>query len=397
MKQSQLIILSLALLILTNCQNKGTVPTSAPPADNSNAQQKNWSEQMQSLGNTLDNLLPFVHSTKSFNDPQNQTTIDNLVKQLSGLSHNVSKKQSAITGDPTLFLVANDFNESITRSIKALEEGHRDYARNELKYITSYCIQCHTKDNMGPSFGTTKMNDSLKKLNPLEKSEFLIATRQFDSALNEIETILKAPLSKTNNIITLDKASRYAMLITIRYQNDPNKAQKFTEIILKNDSTPYFLREAASSWVKSLKEWKSEPKGNNSMPSSKILLAKSLINKAQKNSNFNTDHSGDVYYLRASSLLHESLNASLIGEIKSEALYYLGLSYEAIRDLNLSNLQDNFFEQCIRTSPKTTISKKCYKKYEESILFGFSGSAGLSIPDDVQNKLSELRILATGN
>lgn len=387
------LLASSLIIILSSCQStQQSSKQTALPSDNSS--KKNWSSEMQSLADTLSELIPYINSAKNFNDPKNQDSIKKHLKKLSGLTHNISDKQISPSNDPSLSLIAAEFNDSISRSINALETGHRDYARSLLKYSTSYCIQCHTKDNMGPSFGTTRINESLAALNPLEKAEFYISTRQFDSALKEIESTLNSPLSKENNIITLDKASRYAMLITIRFQNNPDKAMTIANLIINNESSPYFLKESANKWVTSLKEWQKEPKENTSTPASKVIHAKNLIQKAQKNSLFNSDHSGDVYYLRSSALLHEALNFGLIGEIKSEALYYLGVSYEALRDLNLAELQDSYFEQCIRISPRTNISWKCYKKYEESVFFGFSGSSGLSIPEEVQNKLNELRVLA---
>jgi len=36
----------------------------------------------------------------------------------------------------------------------------------------------------------------------------------------------------------------------------------------------------------------------------------------------------------------------------------------------------------------------CYRRYEQSIFFGYTGSAGTGLPEDVRNKLKELKNLA---
>ena len=53
-----------------------------------------------------------------------------------------------------------------------------------------------------------------------------------------------------------------------------------------------------------------------------------------------------------------------------------------------------YYEACIRNAPHTEVSGKCYKKYEANVNFGYTGSGGTSIPEDLQTLLKELKKLA---
>jgi hypothetical protein len=106
------------------------------------------------------------------------------------------------------------------------------------------------------------------------------------------------------------------------------------------------------------------------------------------------DKGGDIYYLRALSELHLLMTQQLPPQQIGETLYLTGVSYEAVKDLSIWTLHENYFESCIRTVPKTDWAKKCYKRLEESIYFGYTGSSGTNIPADVQMRLQSLQKLA---
>jgi len=53
-----------------------------------------------------------------------------------------------------------------------------------------------------------------------------------------------------------------------------------------------------------------------------------------------------------------------------------------------------YYETCVRQKPHTSLAKSCYAAYESSIHFGYSGSGGFTLPEDVQASLNELKALA---
>jgi hypothetical protein len=55
-----------------------------------------------------------------------------------------------------------------------------------------------------------------------------------------------------------------------------------------------------------------------------------------------------------------------------------------------------FLETAIRLAPQSMSAQRAYTFLEELTIAGFTGSAGLPLPADVQQHLEELRRLAHG-
>jgi hypothetical protein len=72
-------------------------------------------------------------------------------------------------------------------------------------------------------------------------------------------------------------------------------------------------------------------------------------------------------------------------------LYWLGLSHKYLARNDLLNLGDLYFKECIINFSKNAFAKKCLAEYEDSITFGFTGSAGTSIPEEILKELRELK------
>jgi hypothetical protein len=71
-----------------------------------------------------------------------------------------------------------------------------------------------------------------------------------------------------------------------------------------------------------------------------------------------------------------------------------GLCYDVLKTYQLGELHEIYFESCIRSAPHSSLAQTCYRRYEQSIYDGFTGSAGTDIPDDIEDKLQTLEALA---
>ena len=103
---------------------------------------------------------------------------------------------------------------------------------------------------------------------------------------------------------------------------------------------------------------------------------------------------GFVENLIASNLLHELISQSKNATQKAKYYHQLGEIYESLIDLGFWSLPESYYEACVKEVPKTAMAKKCFRDYERNILMGFSGSAGVFIPEDEQQKIKELRSIA---
>jgi hypothetical protein len=106
------------------------------------------------------------------------------------------------------------------------------------------------------------------------------------------------------------------------------------------------------------------------------------------------DRTADLVYLRASASAHDFLQVALESEHLDQGLLLAGIAYEVLNPLKVGELHELYYEACIRRSPHQAIAVDCYRRYEQSVFFGYTGSLGTSLPDDVGMKLKELKKLA---
>ena len=111
-----------------------------------------------------------------------------------------------------------------------------------------------------------------------------------------------------------------------------------------------------------------------------------------------------VHFVEASRLLHRFVQARAEappGDADDrrrlgEAYYLLGVA-EAHITSNYWYAETEFFlESAIRLAPDSDFARKAYAWLEEDVLIGYSGSAGLEVPNDVSDYLRELRELLDG-
>lgn len=363
--------------LLLSCQNPQQKVEQEQPVP------KTFGGNMQELQETLTRLLPMAVDKDQYNDPKNQKQIEQDVNRLVALSKNIVHSPAVTLKDPSVTFISEAFSEDVERIHDSLKIGKREFARHNLMNLTAYCIECHTRTSTGPSFRSPALEQTLKKLKPLEKGEFLLATRQFDAALKEFSRFIDEKLKEKGDFFQLDKAVRYSLAVTVKYLKDPKKSLSIVEKIKKSSQVPYYLRQNSVGWETAIRDWRKEPIPEDNSPSAVLARARNWIEKG-----------GDIYHLRALSDLHLILVSSLSQQQLGEALFLTGLSYEATRDLGIWNLHENYYESCIRRVPHSDWAKKCFKRYQESVYFGYTGSSGTRLPEDVYKKVTQLKSLA---
>lgn len=392
-RSSSIFVLSLLFIysfLQISCESK-------PPASAQKSEvlpKNEWASSMQSLKSALTDLMPIIMDPSKFSEEANQVRIEKEVKSLVKASKDISHSQMLQQKDPTLRFISTAFSEDLSRAEESLMSGKKEYARYVLMNVTAYCMECHTRTSMGPSFQTPEIEKALVGLRRLDRGEYLVATRQFDRALAEFEAVIKQELGPEMNLFDLDRAVRYSLAISIKYLKDPQRSLELTELITKSSQAPFYLKQSALSWQKAVKEWSSEKPVRLNSPQDLLKRTRQLVEKGRVQQNGRGDRSGDVYFLRALSDLHLLLMGSPQASILGEALYLTGLSYDSVRDLSVWSLHENYYESCIRQAPQTKWSGMCYRRLEESVLAGFTGSSGVRVPMDMQVRLRELKKLA---
>lgn len=352
-----------------------------------------WRAEMQVMKATLSELLPFATNTEAFNSPENAMKIQGYLQKLSAGAKTLTQFHGQIKiQDPTVGFVAQSFETNMASIEESILKGRRDYARFLILNTMSYCIECHTRTSSGPQFFGPESNKTTLSLNPVEKVEYFISTRQFKDALQTIEDTLKqnADASIFNN----EKLIRYGITLTVKYFQDPAAALKILKLASATKNVPFFLKRDIKSWQGALNDWKKEKE--SSSISGKIEQSKNFINKAEAvNDKLNSLHAGDVWLLRANGLLTGLFSEDLTKEQKTKVLFLIGESYRLLPEHLFWTLHESYYEACIRTSPHTLQAEQCYDAYEDSILQGYTGSSGTYIPENLQQNLKTLKKLAT--
>jgi hypothetical protein len=379
-------------LIACSSSPKPPPPTAAaaPPAG--------WAEKMHSLSQTLSSLLPMVASRAKFNDPKNAGEVERDTKQLSTLAHSL-KAEEKPNSDPSLRVMSGLFAEDIGRAMDALKNGNRDYARHVLKDTTSYCIQCHTQTNNGPDFPRLSLDIKTDDLKPVDRAEFFAATRQFDRSLEAYTQALTGPDLAKSDPFEWENAARTALAITVRVKNDPKQTLALVTQIEKNKARPKSSAQSLKAWKRSIQDWlKEKPLPAGASETDRLKYAEELVKRAQKRQEFPLDHSQDIVYFRAASILHELMQKPPETENRSEfiarSLYWAGMAGEATRDMNFWTLHETYYEQCIRSLPHSNQARMCFGKLKDSVTLGYSGSSGVQIPPDVSKRLENFKTLA---
>jgi hypothetical protein len=361
------------------------------PSSPAHAQSMAWKSRMAELKAALTKLLPDVISQQRFQDPKNAKSILENAKKLASLSHEMPDKEKAPDADPSIALISGMFRDEVNRALRTLQTGNKAYARNVLRTIPNFCIACHTRSGSEADLSSLKTQAPATLVGHLEKAEFYTATRQFDRALSEYETVLADPKAPKARQLEWERSVRHAIATAVRVKQDPDKALSIVDRVAALPDVPLFMKENAVQWQKTLNEWKAERSKKISTTEGLLAEAKNLISKAYAVQKYPADHSADIYYLRASAEAHELMRQNPSGTTLADGLYILGVSYEALQDLELWNLHDLYYEACIRKFPHTESAKNCYQRYEQSVYAGYTGSAGVSLPDDVARELGELK------
>ena len=148
---------------------------------------------------------------------------------------------------------------------------------------------------MGPEYRLSDAAFAGLELEPTEKADLYVATRQYDRALDILTEALDQPVDFYKNPYEHERALRKYLAITIRVKKDPAAAIHTIDKFLKHQDLPYYLARNAQSWRKSLQDWLDESK--TKQPS--LAQAQRLIEKARRLQSTPNERAGDIEYLRA--------------------------------------------------------------------------------------------------
>lgn len=351
-----------------------------------------WASKMRKLVDAYSELAPYIYSESRFHDPKNAQPIEKAMKDFVELSHkvNLNAKSQEYIGDPSLALISQRLEEDAEQALTAFRDGNLHFSRSRIRSVTRSCFQCHSRMPDGPELIGSTMQIKGDWIAQSEVVDVLVATRQFDAALEKLNSIFSDSAYIASHPLEYQKSIRKFLAIAVRVKQEPDLAMQMINQINASKVAPEFVKEDSKIWRSHILSWKTEKR--KAVPS--LEVARSLIESGKNVQKFPMDNRGDVLYLRASALLHEYLLQKHSKNDTAEAYYLLGSCYEILREAGQWFLHETYFEACVRSAPKTKWAKLCYHRYEMSTYVGYSGSGGVFLPDAIKEKLNELKKIA---
>lgn len=351
--------------------------------------QAEWRGNMREISDSFSTLLKFAYSGDAFFDPKNKDTIEAEVKRMSTLATQIHEKGKNLQfdKDPVLKYVTRDFSRDMNIAYVEIKGGHPDFTRSIIKATSNYCISCHTRNDQGVKDNAGFLNADVSGLNNIDKADYLAAVRQFPKALDAYDNVLTNVKFAETNQRQWTTGMKKSLAIAVRVNRSPSLSLELVSRVFDARSVPLSLREAAITWRVAVKEWRDSEKNPVSLKEARLL-----ISKAQNaiGNTWNSD-AGLIYYLRASTILHDMLRSQkgMSETSVAEALYLSGLAAEGLKEINLWTFDEIYYESCIRYKPHSDTSKKCFARLEALQIF----SPNFYMVDGAM-KLRELRDLA---
>lgn len=368
------------LLFALACTNQQTKPMN----------QLDWQANMREISQSFSTLLKYAYSGNAFLDPQNKDVIEAETKRLSTLADRIHQNGKGLQfdKDPVLKYVTRDFSRDMSIAYIEFKGGHPEFSRSVIRSTSNYCISCHTRNDQGIKDNLGFLETDLSGFGGIEKADYFAAIRQFPQALEVYDTVLTDTKFAESNQREWSTGMKKSLAIAVRVKRSPPLALELISRVFDAHAVPLSLREAALTWRVAVKEWRDGEKVLT--VKNQIKEARSLVAKAQNaiSQTWNSD-AGLVYYLRASTLLHDLLRQQKGMSDFSEVLYLSGLAAEGLKEINLWTFDEIYYESCIRYRPHSENAKKCFARLETLQIF----SLRIYSNDDIL-KLKELRDLA---
>lgn len=346
---------------------------------------------MRDIAASLAKALPAATSDSRFEDPAEREAFQRAVWDLAARSgalgaHGAGRERTFAHLSHSL---ARDAAE-ITRFV---EDDDLSGARFMVGQLLENCVACHARL---PSTGASPIgaqlvaNVDLESLEPRERMRLLLATRQFDPALDEFERLLVGELESDPRRFDIYGMVVDYLIVNVRVRNDLSRPRTFLSGYARNEKIGKFLRGELEQWVASL-----EKIATREAPPSALDDARSLVSKGDQLRLYPADQISIVYDVCASGVLYRYVESHPEANIETaEAYYMLGAAESRLRRPSWIDRWDDYLEIAIRMAPGTQVARRAYRLLEDETLAEHADSWVLNLPREELSRLDELRALS---
>lgn len=334
-----------------------------------------WSEKMMNFVGPVSKIYSIDLMKPTF-DAKEIATLEQATKDLRNTSHGL--KFSVINffskKDPAVEAEYKQFKSNLDMAEKTMAFSPKQSVFY-LRSAVGQCASCHSKGGK-----STHLFELFKdtKIPSLDKGRLALALRDYEASTNIFKSILLEPSLQDNYFKMNDVLVSYlnAAILNNSPKNKIIEELKSVLAVSKNKGTQNDINSVITD-----------------IESSKPL--KGFDDAVQKFESYSKDISNFdktmFTSLNVKNILHGKLKNLTSLNQKAKAYETLGYIYSHYTEISIFMVPESYYELCIQAQPKTDIAKKCFEKYENKIVLGYSGSMGSNVPEFEKVKIQNLR------
>ncbi len=361
--------------------------SSSPVAAGDDASGAALKPRMHEVYAAIEVLLPLTRDTQVWADPARrdeiQANLDLLAQAATGVeAHGQSR-------DPSFMLLSRSLAADLTDVQHRFELGRLEESRFLLMQATSNCVACHERL---PAQGDSPLGKSLLEamdvgdLPVYDRIHSQLITRQFDTAMNDLEAALVDPRVRPQDLDFSGSLVDY-LTVGVRVKRDPDRVIRHLKRFAKRADLPKYLSVHVDDWIEDLEDTKQALKSKKPLKDARKLVRHGDGDEPRPLSRDST-----VTDIVASSLLLRFIDSQEgTPEERAEAFYLLGTAESRGIDSPWIPQAGTHLEMAIRLAPGAPFAENAYLALEESFYLDYGGVSGETpLPLDVSTKLEEL-------
>lgn len=330
-------------------------------------------------------LYGYVWSHKFF-EPSSEEPIAASLARLTRDFHRAELDAPSKAFEPG-FRVALESQKSLLADASAhFAVGEKSYAQRRLRGMAANCIACHSRYQAPVDFiGVLPDADEASFGTLLAKGEYLFATRQFEKAGALFYELAQSRGESGADWQTRFDALKLWLVIEVRIKETLTHAAAGLKPFLSDATVPPDDRVSIKSWIGDLQLLAS----TYAVTSSPTTEAKRLLQPLTLHATRGEAERHLVTTLRATSLLHESLQSPPKKSDRREGMYLLARAYHHVPIAIFEPFVEQYLQMTIREFPHTAQARLALRYYEHRLSPSAvqKGAEGLT-------QLDELRALA---
>ncbi len=379
-------VLILCILMLTTLVQGRVLSQETPP-------RRDLQSTMQAIFQALTQVFPWSLDAEQFQAPGHRQRIHAALRLL-------AEHTSALESHGQDLPLSFDFlRHTLARTAhdvaQRYDKGQYQPARFALQHLTEQCFACHARFanprpfDLGQRFLAAV---PLAQLPLRDRVRLAVATRQFDTALETCEALLRSATVTSADIDSFGVFEDYLKIVLRVRQDFPRAITALEQFLGRVDVLPD-LRVRLLSWVEALKEIQAQGTSGEA-----LARARGLIEAGKRRNRFPADQLGLVHFVVASSLLHRYVDTQAPTTLAlAEAYYLLGIAESYISRTTWVTETPFFLEMAIRLDPRSPLAANAYDLLNAYMMATYTGSAGTYLPPEVQEYLEQLRQLRGGS